>query len=113
MSCLFCKIVAKEIPATVIAENEHALAFRDIRPVAPTHVLVIPKKHVVSVAEASDGDGPMLGQLLLLARDVAKAEGLDASGYRLVVNNGENAGQSVFHVHVHVLGGRALSWPPG
>lgn len=113
MSCLFCKIVAKEIPATVVVENEHALAFRDIRPVAPTHVLVIPKKHVTSVAEATDADGTMLGQLVLLARDVAKREGLDASGYRLVINNGENAGQSVFHVHLHVLGGRGLSWPPG
>ena len=113
MSCLFCTIVAKEIPATIVLENEHALAFRDIRPVAPTHVLVIPKKHVVSITEATDADGTMLGQLLLLARDVAKKEGLDQTGYRLVTNNGESAGQSVFHVHVHVLGGRGLSWPPG
>lgn len=113
MSCLFCKIVAKEIPATIVLENDHALAFRDIRPVAPTHVLVIPKKHVASITEATDADGTMLGHLLLLARDVAKKEGLDATGYRLVTNNGESAGQSVFHVHVHVLGGRALSWPPG
>lgn len=111
--CLFCKIVAKEIPATIVAANDHALAFRALRPVAPTHVLVIPKKHVSSVAEATDADGTLLGQLVLLARDVAKKEGLDASGYRVVVNNGENAGQSVFHVHLHVLGGRALSWPPG
>ena len=113
MSCLFCKIVAKEIPATIVLENEHALAFRDIRPVAPTHVLVIPKKHVVSITEATDADGTMLGQLLLLARDVAKKEGLDQTGYRLVTNNGESAGQSVFHVHVHVLGGRSFAWPPG
>lgn len=113
MSCLFCKIVAKEIPATIVLENEHALAFRDIRPVAPTHVLVIPKKHVASITETTDADGTMLGQLLLLARDVAKKEGLDQTGYRLVTNNGESAGQSVFHVHVHVLGGRGLSWPPG
>ncbi len=113
MSCLFCKIVAKEIPATLVAENEHALAFRDIRPVAPTHILVIPKRHLTSVDDAADTDGTILGQLVLLARDVAKKEGLAAEGYRLVINNGENAGQSVFHVHVHVLGGRALGWPPG
>jgi histidine triad (HIT) family protein len=113
MSCLFCKIVAKEIPATLVAENEHALAFRDLRPMAPTHVLVIPKKHIASITSADDGDAMLLGQLMLMARDVAKAEGLDATGYRLVTNNGENAGQSVFHVHVHVLGGRAMAWPPG
>jgi len=113
MSCLFCKIVAREIPATIVAENEHALAFRDIRPAAPTHMLVIPKKHITSVASAEDGDALLLGQLMLLARDVAKLDGLDTAGYRLVTNNGENAGQSVFHVHVHVLGGRAMAWPPG
>ena len=113
MSCLFCKIVAKEIPATIVAENEHALAFRDTRPAAPTHMLVIPKKHITSVASTEDGDAMLLGRLMLLARDVAKLDGLDATGYRLVTNNGENAGQSVFHVHVHVLGGRAMAWPPG
>ncbi|CAN5650312.1 histidine triad nucleotide-binding protein [soil metagenome] len=113
MSCLFCKVVSKEVPATIVAENEHALAFRDIRPVAPTHILVVPKKHIASIAEATDADGPILGQLILLARDVAKAEKLDESGYRIVMNNGEHAGQSVFHVHVHILGGRTLSWPPG
>jgi histidine triad (HIT) family protein len=113
MSCLFCKIVAREVPATIVAENEHALAFRDIRPVAPTHMLVIPKRHVTSIASAEDGDALLLGQLMLLARDVAKLDGLDATGYRLVTNNGENAGQSVFHAHVHVLGGRPMAWPPG
>ncbi|HEX7602568.1 MAG TPA: histidine triad nucleotide-binding protein [Polyangiaceae bacterium] len=113
MSCLFCKIAAREIPATIVAENEHALAFRDVRPAAPTHMLVIPKKHITSIASVEDGDALLLGQLMLLARDVAKMDGLDATGYRLVTNNGENAGQSVFHVHVHVLGGRAMAWPPG
>ena len=113
MSCLFCKIAAKEIPATIVAENEHALAFRDIRPAAPTHMLGIPKKHITGIATADDGDALLLGQLMLLARDVAKLDGLDATGYRLVTNNGENAGQSVFHMHVHVLGGRAMAWPPG
>lgn len=113
MSCLFCKIVAGEIPATIVAQNDHALAFRDLRPVAPTHVLVIPRKHVASIATSEDGDAMLLGQLMLLARDVARLEGLEATGYRLVTNNGEHAGQSVFHVHVHVLGGRAMAWPPG
>jgi len=113
MSCLFCKIVAREIPATIVAENEHALAFRDIRPAAPTHMLVIPKKHITSITSTEDSDALLLGQLMLLARDVARMDGLDATGYRLVTNNGENAGQSVFHVHVHVLGGRAMAWPPG
>ena len=113
MSCLFCKIVAREIPATIVAENEHALAFRDIRPAAPTHMLVIPKKHITSITSTEDSDALLLGQLMLLARDVARMDGLDATGYRLVTNNGENAGQSVFHMHVHVLGGRAMAWPPG
>lgn len=112
MSCLFCKIVAREIPAQIVYESEHAVAFRDIRPVAPTHVLVIPKKHVASIDEAADEDALMLGNLLLAARDVAKQEGL-TGGYRLVTNNGADAGQSVFHVHVHVLAGRPLAWPPG
>jgi histidine triad (HIT) family protein len=111
--CLFCKIVRREIPANVIFENEHALAFRDIRPMAPTHVLVVPKRHIDGVATAQAGDAHALGEVLLAARDVAHAEGLADKGYRLVVNSGEDAGQSVFHIHVHVLGGRRLEWPPG
>jgi histidine triad (HIT) family protein len=111
MSCLFCRIVKREVPANVVAENEHALAFRDINPAAPTHVLVIPKVHVTDVSEASDTS--LLGQVFALARQVAKSEGLEQDGYRLVVNNGKNAGQSVFHLHMHVLGGRAMAWPPG
>lgn len=113
MSCLFCKIVAKEIPATVIAENDDAVAFRDIHPAAPTHVLVIPKKHIASVAEMNGEDAALLGRLVLFASEVAKNEGLGESGFRLVSNNGPNAGQSVFHLHWHVLGGREMSWPPG
>jgi len=113
MSCLFCKIVAKEIPATVVTENDDAIAFRDIHPAAPTHVLVIPKKHIASVAEMSDGDAALLGRLVLFASEVAKNEGLGESGFRLVSNTGPNAGQSVFHLHWHVLGGRAMGWPPG
>ncbi len=111
--CLFCKIVNREIKADIVRENEHALAFRDIHPAAPTHLLVIPKRHIAAIHDAAPEDVALLGQLLLLARDVAEEAGLADSGYRLVVNNGRDAGQSVFHIHVHVLGGRALAWPPG
>jgi histidine triad (HIT) family protein len=109
--CLFCRIVRREIPATIVREDEHTLAFRDIDPKAPTHVLVIPKTHVASLNEA--GDASALGRLLLAAREIAKAEGIDESGYRTVINTGAGAGQTVFHVHVHLLGGRVMSWPPG
>lgn len=112
MGCLFCKIVAREIPSQLVHEDEHTVAFRDLRPVAPTHVLVIPKKHVAALSDTTDDDVALLGHLLATARKVAKQEKLD-TGFRLVVNTGPDAGQSVFHVHVHVLGGRALSWPPG
>lgn len=111
--CLFCKIVAREISASVVLEDDHVLAFRDIHPAAPTHVLVIPKKHITSVADATDEDGALMGKVVLAARDVAAKLGLIEGGYRLVVNHGPDAGQSVFHVHCHVLGGRALAWPPG
>jgi histidine triad (HIT) family protein len=111
MNCLFCRIVNGEIPAKVVKQNEHALAFRDLHPAAPTHVLVIPKVHVADVSEVSDA--AILGQVFALAREVALDEGLAEGGYRLVVNNGANAGQSVFHLHMHVLGGRQMAWPPG
>ncbi|PYP75240.1 MAG: histidine triad nucleotide-binding protein [Gemmatimonadetes bacterium] len=110
-SCLFCRIVRKEIPATVVYEDEHSLAFRDIDPKAPTHVLIIPKKHVPSLNEADDPE--TIGRLLLVARSIAKDEGITADGYRTVLNTGANAGQTVFHIHVHLLGGRRLGWPPG
>jgi len=111
IDCIFCKIIAKEIPGTIVAENEHAVAFRDLHPAAPTHVLVVPRKHVESLIDASDRD--LLGNVMLLAREVAKHEGLEAKGYRIAINNGAGVGQSVFHLHLHVLGGRAMSWPPG
>jgi histidine triad (HIT) family protein len=113
MNCIFCKIVAREIPANVVAENEHALAFHDVNPVAPTHVLVIPKRHIASVHDAGPDDVALLGQVMLMARDVADKLGLGTTGYRLVTNTGHDAKQSVFHWHVHVLGGRGLDWPPG
>jgi histidine triad (HIT) family protein len=110
-SCLFCRIVRGEIPAKIVREDEHTVAFRDIDPKAPTHVLVIPRRHVSTLNEASDAE--MLGRLLLAARDIAVAEGIAESGYRTVVNCGAEAGQTVFHVHLHLLGGRKMHWPPG
>ena len=112
-TCIFCRIVARDIPSEIVHENDHVLAFRDLRPVAPTHVLVIPKRHEAAVREAEDGDVELLGQVMLGARDVARKLGLVAGGYRVVMNNGEDAGQTVFHLHAHVLGGRSLQWPPG
>ena len=110
-SCLFCRILAGEIPAKKVHEDADVVAFRDINPQAPTHVLVIPKTHVPSLNEATDAE--MLGRLMLAARTIAKAEGLADDGYRAVVNTGAGAGQTVFHIHLHLLGGRHLGWPPG
>jgi histidine triad (HIT) family protein len=110
-SCLFCRIVRHEIPAKLVHEDEHTLAFRDIDPKAPTHILVIPKTHVASLNEADDAE--MLGRLMLVAASLAASEGLASDGYRTVVNTGPNAGQTVFHIHLHLLGGRKLGWPPG
>ena len=111
MGCLFCNIVERKVPAQIVLENDHALAFRDIRPAAPTHVLVIPKKHVAGIHQTDDK--ALLGEVVATAREAAEKLGLAQGGYRLVVNQGPDAGQSVFHLHVHVLGGRALAWPPG
>jgi histidine triad (HIT) family protein len=111
--CLFCKIIQREIPADILIETATVLAFRDVRPVAPTHALVIPKKHIERLHDAVAEDSALLGELLLTARDVAEELGVGRSGYRVVINSGADAGQSVFHVHVHVLGGRAMAWPPG
>jgi len=110
-TCLFCRIVAREIPVTIVAETDDALAFRDINPAAPTHVLVIPKKHVESLALAADHGE--LGRLMSLAARVAESEGIADTGYRTVINTGHNGGQTVDHLHLHVLGGRRMTWPPG
>ncbi len=110
---LFEKIIAREIPADIVYEDDHCVAFRDIQPQAPVHVLVVPRKPVVNVAQSDDEDALLLGRVLLAARNVAKQLGLADSGYRLVLNNGEDAGQAVFHLHCHLLGGRRLAWPPG
>lgn len=109
---LFSKIIDREIPADIVYEDDLCLAFRDINPQAPVHILVIPKKPIARIADATEEDQSMLGHLLLRARQIASDEGLD-DGYRLVVNNGEEAGQTVFHLHIHILGGRRMNWPPG
>lgn len=109
---IFLRIVDREIPADIVHEDEHCLAFRDINPQAPTHVLVIPKKPIRSVAELADDDAALVGHMYLVIRDLADRLGL-GEGYRVVINNGPAAGQSVDHLHFHLLGGRAMSWPPG
>lgn len=113
MSSIFQKIIDRQIPADIVYEDELCLAFRDIQPQAPVHLLVIPKKPIKSLNEAGSDDASLLGHLLMICQKVAGLEGLKANGYRVVTNIGGDGGQSVFHLHFHVLGGRALSWPPG
>jgi histidine triad (HIT) family protein len=109
--CLFCRIVRREIPATIVWEDEHCVAFRDISPKAPVHVLVIPRQHVSTLDDVTD---PLLiGRVMAAAATVARSEGIVESGYRTVINTNAGAGQTVFHIHVHVMGGRQMSWPPG
>lgn len=110
-ACIFCRIVGGTIPATLVASNEHGVAFRDLNPQAPSHLLVIPRRHVASLAEATDG--AELGSLMLLAAEVARSDGLAETGYRVVANTGNDGGQTVHHLHLHVLGGRTMHWPPG
>jgi histidine triad (HIT) family protein len=112
-SCLFCQIVAKKISAEFIHQDDSAVVIRDINPQAPTHLLVIPHEHIESLDEASHKDEVLLGHLLRVAARVANSAGLAEEGYRTVINTGAGAGQSVFHLHVHVLGGRPMNWPPG
>jgi len=111
-SCLFCRIIAGELPATIVYRSDDVIAFRDAHPQAPTHILVIPTRHITSIADVQDSDTELIGRLITVAKQVAQTEKLNA-GYRLVVNTGTQAGQSVFHLHVHLLGGRAMHWPPG
>lgn len=112
MSCLFCRIIEGEIPATKLYEDESCIAFRDINPQAPTHVLVIPRKHIASIKDMTVDDETLLGHVLMVCGEVAKQENLE-DGFRTVINTGEGVGQSVFHIHAHVLGGRPMAWPPG
>ena len=113
MPTLFEKIIAREIPASIVYEDDLVIAFNDIKPQAPTHVVIIPKKPIPRIAEAKPDDHKLLGHLLLKAAEVAAQLGLTKSGYRLVFNNGADAGESVPHLHCHILGGRRLAWPPG
>ena|SRR5579863_7951749 len=112
MDCLFCKIIAGTIPSKAVYQDEHCYAFHDIDPKAPVHVLVIPRKHIASLAEAQKSDEGLLGHLLSATAEVARMQGL-ANGYRVVISTGKDGGQTVDHLHVHVLGGRAMHWPPG
>jgi histidine triad (HIT) family protein len=112
-NCLFCRIVAGEIAADFVHQDDRSVVIRDVNPQAPSHLLVIPKEHIESLDDASQKDEALLGHLLRVAARVANAAGLAEDGYRTVINNGAGAGQSVFHLHVHVLGGRVMNWPPG
>ena len=112
-ACLFCRIVAREIPATIVAETSDCLAFRDLNPQAPLHVLVIPKRHVASLDAAGADDAELLGRMTLVAAELARSEGVAKGGYRVVINTNADAGQTVFHVHLHLLAGRRFGWPPG
>ena len=112
-SCIFCRIAAGEAPAEIVLADDEAVAFRDLTPRAPTHLLVIPRRHVASLAHAAAEDQALLGRLMLMAAEAARHTGIADGGYRVVANTGAGAGQSVFHIHLHVLGGRRFSWPPG
>ncbi len=111
--CLFCKIAAGTIPPKIVYEDDRTVAFDDINPQAPVHVLIVPRRHAASIADLNDADAGLLGHLLMIGAKVAKQKGIADSGYRLVLNTGKHGGQSVFHLHVHVLGGRPMHWPPG
>ena len=111
--CLFCKIATGKIPAQLVHETPDVVAFRDISPQAPTHILIIPRRHIPSVSDLGEGDADLMGKLFLAARELATEEGIEENGYRMVVNAGADAGQTVFHIHLHLLGGRSMGWPPG
>jgi histidine triad (HIT) family protein len=111
--CLFCKIVQRQIPASIVYEDDRVLAFNDINPQAPTHVLVIPKQHIASLSQLQPGDDAIVGELVRRAAAIASERGITAGGFRTVFNTNRDAGQTVFHVHLHLIGGRAMSWPPG
>jgi histidine triad (HIT) family protein len=112
-SCIFCRIATYELAATIVHDDEDTIAFRDLHPKAPVHILIIPKEHIASVNDVTREHAAALGRLFVAARAIAEAEGLSKKGYRLVMNTGSDAGQTVDHMHMHVLGGRAMTWPPG
>jgi histidine triad (HIT) family protein len=112
-SCIFCRIVAKKIPSKIIYEDDLVTAFEDTNPQAPVHALVVPKKHISEIHSMSENDKELIGHLFFTAKKIAEDKGLDSKGYRLVINNGAGAGQTVFHLHLHILSGRRFLWPPG
>ena len=111
--CLFCRIIARQIPATIVYEDDRVLAFRDIKPAAPVHVLVIPKHHIASLNDLEAGDDEIVGEVVRRGAAIAASEGIANGGFRTVFNTNRDAGQTVFHIHLHVLGGRSMAWPPG
>jgi histidine triad (HIT) family protein len=111
--CLFCRIIRREIPATIVSENDRVIAFNDINPQGPTHVLVIPKRHISSLNDLTAGDDELVGEMIRSAASIAADRGIAMSGYRTVFNTNSDAGQEVFHIHLHLIGGRSLAWPPG
>ena len=111
--CLFCKIIARRIPASIVYEDDRVLAFNDINPQAPTHVLIVPKRHIATLNDLTAGDDGIVGELVRRAAAIAAERGIDAGGFRTVFNTNRDAGQTVFHIHLHLIGGRALGWPPG
>jgi histidine triad (HIT) family protein len=113
VSCLFCKIVAREIPASIVYEDDRILAFNDINPQASTHVLVVPKQHIATLNDLSPENDAIVGEVVRRAAAIAKERGIDAGGFRTVFNTNRDAGQTVFHIHLHLIGGRSFAWPPG
>tara|TARA_B100002052_G_C15697552_1_gene513559 strand:+ start:358 stop:699 length:342 start_codon:yes stop_codon:yes gene_type:complete len=113
MSTIFTKIINKEIDANIVYEDDDILAFEDINPQAPTHILIIPKKEIQTANDIQEEDTSLIGRLVLVAKDIAKQKGIDKDGYRLIMNCNDDGGQTVFHIHMHLIGGRKLSWPPG
>jgi histidine triad (HIT) family protein len=111
--CLFCRIASMEVPADIVFEDDTVIAFRDITPKAPVHILLIPRQHITSAASLTDANGPMLGRLFAVAAQIARDEGVAKSGFRMTTNSGAGAGQSVPHLHFHLMGGRQMGWPPG
>ena len=113
MNCLFCKIASGEIPATILLEDKDIMAFRDINPQAPHHLLIIPTRHIATIDDTDNQDEPLLGRMILTAKKLANREGLSEAGYRLIFNVNAGGGQVVYHIHLHLLGGRQMGWPPG
>ncbi len=112
-NCIFCKIVDKKVPSKIVFEDETVIAFEDVKPQAPVHMLVVPKRHIPEIHSMTETDRELVGHLFFTAKKLANEKGLDTKGYRLVINNGAGAGQTVFHVHLHLLSGRHFNWPPG